>query len=200
MVAVTVSRQRGSLGERIAEEIAARLGCRVVWREVVDQAARQVGAPEMILAEIDDLGLLGLSFTREEQRAYHQAMTQVMEDLVAKGNVVIIGRAGQVILRDYPGVFHVQIVAPVEVRAGRLSQELSIPIAAARAQVKVSDRRRREYLRRAFRARWDDPTLYDLVLNTARLTPDLAAGLVCQAVMQCMPSCAPADAREPAVE
>ena len=60
----------------------------------------------------------------------------------------------------------------------------NIPLAAAQAQVQASDRARRNYLRRYYQARWDDPELYDLIINTARLTPESAADLICRALRQ----------------
>ncbi len=182
--AITISRQLGSLGSLIARMVAQRLGYRVVWRELINQAARRACVPEVALATIDDLGLLGIRPSPQARAAYHQAVRQVMEELVAEGQVVIVGRAGQVILRGHPEVLHVQIVAPASVRAERIARRQNIPIEAALAQVTASDRTRRNYLRRYYRVRWDDPLLYDLVVNTERLTPAAAAELICLAAMQ----------------
>lgn len=182
--AITISRQLGSLGSLIAQMVAQRLGYRLVWRELINQAARRACVPEVALATIDDLGLLGIRPSPQARAAYHQAVRQVMEELVSEGHVVIVGRAGQVILHGHPEVLHVQVVAPVAVRAERIARRQNIPFEAALAQVTASDRTRRNYLRRYYRARWDDPLLYDLVVNTERLTPAAAAELICLAAMQ----------------
>ena len=184
MAAITISRQMGSLGRDVARVVAARLGYRMVWREVINQAALQAGMPEVALATIDELGLLGLRPSSQARRAYHDAVRRVIEALAATGNVVIVGRAGQVILRDRPDVLHVKVMAPASLRAGRVARTQNIPLAAAQAQVQASDRARRNYLRRYYQARWDDPELYDLIINTARLTPESAADLVCRALRQ----------------
>ena len=181
MQAITISRQLGSLGTQIAHQVAGRLGYCVVWREIINRAARDAGAPEMALAEIDDLGLLGIDPPPEECDAYHAAMRNVMQDLADRGRVIIIGRAGQVLLRDRPDVLHVKIMAPADIRAHRIAEVQGISAAAARAQIEASDSHRKDYLERCFGARWDDPTLYDVVVNTRRLTPLVAADLICQA-------------------
>ena len=181
MAVITISRQLGSLGSRIAHQVAEHLAFCVVWREAINRAARQAGAPEMALAEIDELGLLELTPTPEEQHAYHQALEQVMDDLADRGSCVIIGRAGQVLLRDRRDAFHVKIMASAELRARRVAQVRSIPIEAARAQIETSDRSRRAYLECCFGERWDDPELYDLIINTSRLSPETAAIIICQA-------------------
>ncbi len=182
VLAVTISRQMGSLGNVIADALAERLGFRKVWREVINQAAIRSGAPEVALAVIDELGMLGLAPSPKTKRAYISAVASVMDELVEEGQVVIVGRAGQVILRDRAGVLHVQVIAPVELRVERIMKRHNISLEAARAQVEASDRYRRNYLRHYYQARWDDPLLYDLVINTEHLTAEEAADSVCAAV------------------
>ncbi|MGB8646688.1 MAG: cytidylate kinase-like family protein [Anaerolineae bacterium] len=182
MTTITVSRQLGSLGVEIATEVAARLGYRLVRREVLNQAARRAGAPEAALADIDELGLLGMSPSPRASKAYHQAISQVMLELVSEGNVVIIGRAGQVILRDLPNILHVRVIAPLALRVERLTARYGISPAAAAAQIEASDHYRRNYLKRFYHVRWEDPELYDLVVNTAQLDCASAAEIVVAAV------------------
>jgi cytidylate kinase len=186
VTAITISRQLGSLGDEVAQAIAERLGFRLFSRDVIHQAALRAGAPEVALAMIDDLGLLGLRPSAQARQAYHQAVKAVMEELAEGGKVVIVGRAGQVILRQHPGVLHVKVIAPAELRAERIAAQQTISLEAARAQISASDQARRNYLRRYYHARWDDPQLYDIIVNTARLQPAAAACLVCQALAQCL--------------
>ncbi len=182
MATITISRQLGSLGCDVARVVAERLGYRLARREVVNQAARRAGAPEAALAAIDELGLLGLCPTPKACRAYHEAVRQVMEELAKEGNVVIIGRAGQVILRDHPAALHVRVVAPTRLRIERIARRHGISLQAAEAQVEVSDRTRHNYLKRFYHVRADDPELYDLIINTERMTPEAAASLICDAL------------------
>lgn len=186
MTAITISRQLGSWGDEVAQAISERLAFQVTCRELINQAAMRAGAPEMALAQIDDLGLLGVHPSTKARRSYHQAIQYLMEEAANRGNIVIIGRAGQVILRDHPSVLHVKVIAPAALRAERIANDLNISTEAARAQVAASDRARRNYLRRYYHARWDDPELYDIIINTQRLSPDQAACLICQAMSQCI--------------
>jgi cytidylate kinase len=182
MAVITISRQLGSMGREVARLVADRLGYRLVWRDLINQAARRAGAPETALAAIDELGLLGLSLSREAGEAYCQAVRQVMEELATGGNVVILGRAGQVILRSQPDTLHVRLIAPAHLRAERIAQYHEISLEGAMAQIEASDRHRRNYLKRFYHVRWDDPELYDLVVNTGRVTPEVAADVICQAL------------------
>lgn len=185
MPLITISRQLGSLGDEVASSIAERLNYKVVSREVINQAARKARVPEVALATIDDLNLFGFRPSVEARHAYHQAIKEIMEEYARTGNAIIIGRAGQVILGGFPNVFHIKVIAPASLRAERIAQANNISLTAARAQIEASDRTRRNYLKRYYHARWDDPALYDLIINTARLEPANAACLVCQALRQC---------------
>lgn len=184
MCVITISRQYGSLGSITAQHVADRLNYAIVWRELINQAATRAGAPDVALAEIDELDLLGVTPTVESLQAYIQAVNMVVMELAKKGNVVIVGRGSQVILREFHDVVRVLMVAPLALRAERIATRLSISLRAARAQVKASDRHRKRFLRRFYGVHWDDPALYDLVINTQHLTADDAVDLICRAAQQ----------------
>lgn len=177
----------GSLGGEIGRLVAERLGYRLVWRELINQAARRSGAPEAALAAIDELGLLDMCPSPKACRAYRAAVKQVIDELAVEGNCVILGRAGQVLLKGVPGCLHVRLIAPVPTRASRVAERLGISIEAAQAQVEASDQSRSRYLKRFYHVRWDDPLLYDLVINTDGFTADAAAVLLCQALYERIP-------------
>jgi len=149
-----------------------------MWREVINEAAASIGSPEIALSEIDDLDLLGLHPSEQAFKAYHQAVRSIIEALASEGNVVILGRAGQVILQDHPEVFHIKILAPLDVRVKRVASKRNISQKAARAQIEQSDRTRRCYLRRHYDVEWRNPELYDLIVNTLRMDIDTAVTLI----------------------
>ena len=181
MPAITISRKMGSLGTAIARSLAESLGYRVMDYEVINEAAARAGAPEMALAALDDLDLLGLKPSFRQRQAYQRGVRQVMLEQAAKGNVVLVGRGGQVILRDHPDVLHVRIVAPLALRIERVAAARGTSLAAARAQVRTSDRARRTYLRRYYHVDLNDVDLYDLILNTRDLTVAAATDVLIQA-------------------
>lgn len=182
MAVITVSRQMGSLGREVAEEVARLLGYRAVWREVINEAASRAGTPEVALATIDELDFLGLRPSEEARKAYHDKVREILKELAEEGNVVIIGRAGQVILRGVEGTLHARIYAPLDLRVARISERHNISPQVARTQIQTSDHARTRYLKRFYKARWDDPELYDVMINTANLTVDTAALMVCKMV------------------
>jgi cytidylate kinase len=183
MAVITISRQMGSLGCEVANIVADMLGYRLVWRDLINQAAKIAGAPEMALAAIDELGLFDFSPSPKICLAYRQAVKQVMEDLAQQGNVIIIGRAGQTVLSEWPDSLHVRLIAPLDLRAERIAQRQKITLECARAQVHASDQYRARYLRRCYGIRWENPELYHLVINTGRVTSQQTATIIYQAVI-----------------
>lgn len=182
MAVITLSRQLGSLGCDIADAVAQRLGYRVAWRGLINQAARQARTPEMALEMLDELGLLGLKPSLSAQKAYLDAIRELIEDLARDGNVLIVGRGGQAVLHGWPDTLHTRIIAPLDVRMERLAARHGISAEAALAQIRASDRRRKRFVERAYHVDWADQALYDLVINTVSLDVPGSAGLICQAV------------------
>ena len=172
----------GSLGSIIARQLAEQLQYRLVWRDIINQAAIKAGAPEAALAILDELNLLGLTLTPEVLQAYTAAVKSVMEELASQGRIVIVGRAGQMVLAHHPNVLHVRIIAPFELRAARIAERQNILLASARKQVEASDRNRRIFIKRAYAMNLADPVFYDLIINTRVITPEIACKLIRQAL------------------
>ncbi len=181
MPIITLSREMGSRGDDIALAVAERLGLRLVGRELINRAARAAGAPEVALAEIDELGLLGVKPSPAALRLYHEKVTTVIEDLAIEGNVLLVGRGGQVVLAGRPGVLHLRVIAPHAQRIATVQARCGISAAAAAARINASDRARVSFLRRDYGVKWDDPGLYDLVLNMAQMDVAIAVDVVCAA-------------------
>lgn len=184
MSAITVSRQMGSRGEELALQVAERLGWQRVCRDLINQAARSAGVPQVALAEIDELGFLGLRPSAKEWGAYQSQVERIIRELADAGNVVIVGRGGQVVLRDRSDVVHVRVVAPFEMRVARLRQERKLSEESACACLVASDRARTRFLRRSHGVQVGDPTLYHLTVNTGLLDLSGAVDLIVQAVRE----------------
>lgn len=116
-----------------------------------------------------------------DDRRFVQVISEVVRDLAKGGNVVIIGRASNLVLRDQPGSLHVGLVAPLEKRLAVIMERERMDRATAERHVQAQDRARTAYFRRFFRAHPDDPSLYHLVLNMERRTPLQAAELISKA-------------------
>jgi cytidylate kinase len=109
---------------------------------------------------------------------YVRMVDLVIRGLAQEGNVLIVGRGGQVVLRKHPGALHVQIVAPLAHRIEMIMTRQGLNKRDAQNRVRTSDRARFDYVRRYHDVDWLDPTLYSLTINTGRLSVDTAVNLI----------------------
>ena len=106
----------------------------------------------------------------------------VLLNVYQEGNFVIVGRGGQAILKDKPGVLHVRIVAPEDARTANIAAQQHISSEAANAQIHKHDQAVADYIKRLHRADVNDPMLYHLIINTKTNAPDLAVQTILTAM------------------
>ena len=181
MPVITLSRQMGSQGDEVAVAVARKLGLRLAGRELINSAAIAAGAPEVALAAIDELGLLGVKPSPAALRLYSEKVTEVIIELAAGGDALLVGRGSQVVLAGRPDTLRVRIIAPRDRRIAEVQARGQVPAEVAAARIDASDRARANYLRRHHGQDVNDPALYDLVINMAYLDVAAATALVCEA-------------------
>jgi cytidylate kinase len=180
-VSVAAVEQRDERPATLGERLASML------RNFLERSAVAGGDPAL---GPEGLGIL-LSRTyneaaggRPEETAdldegrYIRTITSVIEALAEGGNVVLLGRGSPVILRDQPGMLHVLTMAPFEMRVRHIALRDEITVEEATRRVKESDRGRAAFHRKFFKVNADDPSLFDLVIHTARLPYEVGADLV----------------------
>jgi len=112
-----------------------------------------------------------------DERRYIHTVTGVIEALAEGGNVVLLGRGSPVILRGRPNSLHVLTTAPLETRVRRIALRDETTEREARRRVQESDRGRAAFHRKFFKVEADDPSLFDLVICTDRLSSEVGAEL-----------------------
>lgn len=205
---ITLSVLNGSGGYSVAHHVADRLGLRYYDWEITSEAANRAGvAPSDVVAAervpgffermMGRLGAVsamtvegGAGFADPSPAvwdtalqsfnsdAYRQVIEQVVEELANQGNALIVGHAGQHILRQRPDVLRVFVTGSLGSRSERLALEQGIDFVKAEAMVKQSDKDRRDLLKRLYSFDWLDSSYYDLTLNTDRLTTEFAADTI----------------------
>ncbi len=112
---------------------------------------------------------------------YAEFVERVILEHAQAGQAMIVGRGGHIILREIPGVLHVQVIASEEVRSARLVQRMGLTPKEALQRVRQDDLGRARYMQHFHNVDWRDPVLYDLVINTDKVSVELATRLICQA-------------------
>jgi cytidylate kinase len=206
MRAITISREYGSGGGEIAARLASRLGWQLIAHAVIEQTARELEVHETevekhdeeyvasILSRIQDRiqqfnptastsiggdSIFDSNPRAADTRAYQDTMRQIITAAADSGHVVIVGRAGQVLLADKRDVLHIRVVAPLELRVAYVARREGLDLDAARTRVEAKDRARTRYMKTQYHCQHEDPHLYDLVIDTAILDLDSAVDLIC---------------------
>lgn len=99
-----------------------------------------------------------------------------------QNNVVILGRGGQRILQDKPGVVHVRLAAPRAHRITRVQSRYGIDEQEAQEMVNHRDLAAGDYLKRFYNLEVNDPLPYHMVLNTGKYSLDSVARIIAREV------------------
>lgn len=201
MAVITISREEGSNGDVIANLLCDHLGYCRVDKGLLTQIAQEAGVdveavlekeravtnrPRLISDQMTSLygrkpSAFGKSGGMDDQ-TYARVVRETMERFAREDNAVIVGRGGQIVLRDWPGALHVHLYAPLPVRIERLKERHQISELEAKRRLTASDERKRLYVRQAHHnANWKDLKHYHLAINTGVLSSETAANMIIQA-------------------
>lgn len=114
--------------------------------------------------------------------------THTILSLAEIGNVIIIGRGGNVVTGKMQNTFHIRLVATIDDRISHIKELYNFNDKEAAEFIKKNDQARKDYLRNYFYKQIDDPLLYNMIINTHRFNYDQAAELIASAVMTKFPS------------
>ena len=182
---VCISSTDGTGSEEIGRQVAERLGFRLADGSIIVAAAQAEGLlPESVMAaEERSAGrTLAVDFGRVERT---ETVRGLIRDAVVstadEGSVVIYAHAASYALAGRDGVLRVLVTAPEETRVARLAARDGIDEKQARKRVSESDRSRAAYLERFYKVKREEPTDYDLVVNTDQMTAETAADVIVDA-------------------
>ncbi len=169
MSVIAISRGTYSGGEALAAGVAERLGYRCISREVILDAARGCGISE---EELNAAMEKPPSFWERlvGQRAAHLVHVQAnLCEQARGGDLVFHGHVGHLLLPGISHVIRVRVIADMEFRIQAAMQRRHLWRHEALAYIEKVDRERRQWVRFLFDVDWEDPRLYDLVLNLSRI-------------------------------
>ena len=183
MPVVALTQEMGSLAKDVAEALANDLGLATMRHEVVDHVADKMRVSRSLINRLRE----GKAGTIERLTADRDSMAvytaEEVLDIATRGNVVLRGWGATCLLRPVPHVVCVRVTRPFAQRVAWLMAHLDTDDAEfAAAEIRRSDHAHSSRMHAQFGVTWGDPLLYDMVLNTDRLSVDSCVAQIRTAV------------------
>ena len=185
--AITIARGFGSGGRRIASKLADELEIHSYENRILTLAAQYSGRDEHDFIEVDER-LRGSylssqisklqkhllprpqieKFTSDDR--LFQFQEQIIRELVKEESCIIVGKCADYVLRDYDNVLSVYIEAPRPYCLKQVMERMNVTEEEAHQLITKTDKYRADYYKYyTGRQSWNNPTNYDLTLNSGRL-------------------------------
>ena len=179
MPVIALTQGMGSLAQDIAEQLAAELQLSTLQHEVAERVAEKMHVSRSLINRLRG----GKAGALERLRADRQAMAlysaEEVLDAAAKGDVVIRGWGATQLLRPVPHIPCIRIMRPIEQRVQWLMEQIDTDDrGVAEAEIRRSDEANASRMHDQFGVRWNEPVLFDMVLNTDRLSVDSCVKII----------------------
>ncbi|HXT10485.1 MAG TPA: cytidylate kinase-like family protein [Candidatus Angelobacter sp.] len=196
--AVTLSRQTGTGGHLVAEELAMYLqllggenaGPWMVFdRNLLERVLEEHNLPARLAKFMPEDRISHIEDMLDELFGLHPPTWTLVEKtsdtilrLAELGNVIILGRGANVITSKLDNVFHARLVGSLEARTQYVEADRKLDRKAAEELILHEDEGRRRYVRKYFHRDVDDPALFHVAINTPAVGHAAAAKLIMQAM------------------
>lgn len=199
---MTISRQFGAGGKTLGEFVARRLGYQFIDEAIMQKVAeeanvsvrwvegveREAGGRLMrVLSSLVPSSFIERHVGEErsdfDESKYVEFLKKVMIDLAKEDNVVFLGRGSQFILADAPDVVKVLLVAERADRILFLMDHYKLERGQAETMIGREERKRARFLANFHGGDVNDPSLYNIVLNTSLIPIEVAELQICDLVL-----------------
>lgn len=117
-----------------------------------------------------------------DDNRFFQVISDIIKDLAEAGNVVIMGRGSNLVLKNFPDVLHIGVVAPLEFRVETTMHRDGSTREEAEKYIADEEQSRINFFKKHFKAHPDDPILYHMMVNPGTLGIETSANVIVQAL------------------
>ena len=198
MSVVTISRLYGSGGSEVAALVAKDLGWSLLDNAIVDAVAARLGiAPSEVAAREERVPSLVQRIVETMALGSHEWLSplaqakqdptdeqlvevahHIVDEAIARGPLVLVGRGAQSILADRSDALHVFCYAPRGALIARSMERDRLDEHAASKLVDDTNSRREQWVKKHWGRSWRDHSNYHLSVNTDWLGIQGAADLI----------------------
>ena len=189
---ITISREFGSGGRFIGEEVAKKLGIAYYDKNIIGQIAEKSGLSPEYIQENAELspkkGLFAYAFSGRDitgksvEDMVYEAQRKVILDLAGKEPCVIIGRNADFILKDRDDVLNVFIHGDMLEKIKRITGLYNVKEKEAVKMMADTDKRRRTNYNFYTDQNWGKASNYTLCLNSSQLGYDRCEMIIMECV------------------
>ena len=189
---ITISREFGSGGRFIGEEVAKKLGIAYYDKNIINQIAEKSGLSPDYVQESAELspkrGLFAYAFAGRDitgksvEDMVYEAQRKVILEVAEKEACVIIGRNADFILRDRADVLNVFIHGDMPEKVQRISQLYHVSKQDAVKLIADTDKRRMANYNFYTEQKWGKAGNYTLCLNSSQLGYDRCEAIIMECV------------------
>jgi len=198
MAVITVSRHFGAGGWTLGEKLAKRFGYRCIHEGMITEVAAKAKVTSEQIRALEEIGadklmrflhkLVKTSYVERltsdkygfvDEKIYVDTVRNIIQELYEQGDVVIIGRGSQYILKGFANTWHLLLVGDLPDRIRFVMNKYQLSESEAEKGIKKRDQTRTRFLNFFSESKsHDDPLLYDLVLNMSRISMEKVEQLV----------------------
>ena len=184
-VIIHISREHGSLGHVVGEQLAKRLNCKLYDKSLIEEIAREHGLDEEFLKQYEEKpkrSLLyklaqGVSADLEEELT-KKVFERILEIAENENRAVIVGRCAGTVLKDKDYVINVFVTARMSNRIRNIMEYYGIDYETAQKKIQDTDKDRQRFHDTYTETKWKNVDNYDLVLSTTDLGTEGAVDLI----------------------
>ena len=181
MAVITISRELGSLGRLISRQVTQELGYPHIDKDIIAHILHQYG-----LVTFDRVYDTAPGLWERLDSMNYEVITMLNKVILAfaqQDNILIQGRGGYAVLKDFDNVINIRIQAPLNVRAQRVMERNNIKdFISAQEFVKLDDKIRKTFMHTYYDTAWNDTNAFHLVFDTSKVSTENIAQWIISAV------------------
>jgi cytidylate kinase len=178
MSIITISREMGSGGRPLAQQLAEKLGYNLVNSTKIKELAASYGLSDEAMRQSDEKAPVFIEELDRQSELNMNRIQLIVLEQALKGNVILYGRGGQDLLASVEGILRVRVIAPFEERVENWAEREWIDPERARSLVRKSDLQRDNFIRYYFDRDRNNPLSYDITVNTSRFPIEAAVEMI----------------------
>lgn len=181
MPLITVSQDFGAEGYAIAKKVADTLKLEIYDDERLKEEALEEGVRAENLKGLEEKtpGFFDRLMGRKPD-IYLDVLQSLVYRISRRGEGLLVGHGSQILLKDFGCALHVRIHASMQKRAESMAEQRGISYQAAEKIIGKKDEEYKGFFKYAFQMDPNDPDLYDLVLNTGKISAATAARYIAE--------------------